>query len=121
MKTLNKKTRLIYLILNIITLGLFTFYVAYKLNLYEEKTWYSRWYYWILGFLFGIIPGLLMLFIFSVKIGTIVSAKLNVPGKELYLLPYPWIICAIIPILGWVIFIILYIYTHFWYVFYLEK
>ena len=117
MKTLEKKHSTIYLILNILTCGFFTFYIAYKLNLYDKDAWYSRWYYWVLGFILGIVPGLIMLLVFSIKMGCLVCKKLNVPGKEIYTLPYTWIVCLIVPILGWTLFVILYIYVHIWYLF----
>ena len=117
MKTLKKENAIIYLFLNILTFGLYTFYIAYKLDLYDKDAWYHRWYYWVLGFLFGIFPGLIMFLVFSIKIGCLVSAKLKVPGEEVYLLPYVWIVGLIVPILGWTIFIILYFYVHFWYLF----
>ena len=68
----------------------------------------------------GIIPGLVMFLVFSVKIGCLVCEKLNVPGKEIYDYPYSWLVCAIVPILGWTLFIILYIYVHFGYLFSLK-
>lgn len=117
MKLLRKENFIIYLILNILTLGLFTFYIAYKLDLYDKEAWYTRWYYWVLGFVLGILPGLVMFLVFSIKIGCLVSDRLDVPGKEIYNLPYPWIICLIVPVLGWTLFIILYIYVHFGYLF----
>lgn len=120
MKTLKKENAIIYLFLNILTFGLYTFYIAYKLDLYDKDAWYSRWYYWVLSFILGIIPGLVMFLVFSIKMGCLVSEKLNVPGKEIYTLPYSWIICLIIPILGWTLFVILYIYVHIWYVFTLK-
>ena len=113
---LKKEHSIIYLILNVLTLGFFTFYIAYKLDLYEEDAWYTRWYYWVLGFMLGIIPGLVMLLVFSIKMGILVSEKLKVPGTELYAFPYTWIICLIVPILGWTLFVLLYIYIHVWYV-----
>lgn len=112
--------KILYLILNIITLGLFTLFIAKKLNLYEKDAWYTNWYYWVLGTILGIFPALIMLLILSIKMGTKISEKLNIPGKEIYSLPYPWIICLIIPILGWTIFIILYIYVHTFYTFKLD-
>lgn len=121
MKTVKKENAVIYLILNILTFGLYTFYIAYKLDLYDKDAWYSRWYYWVLGFMFGIIPGLVMLLVFSIKMGCLVSEKLNVPGKEIYSFPYPWIVCLIVPILGWTLFVILYVYVHIWYVFTLKS
>ncbi len=120
MKTLKKENAIIYLFLNILTFGLYTFYIAYKLDLYDKDAWYSRWYYWVLSFILGIIPGLVMFLVFSIKMGCLVSEKLNVPGKEIYTLPYSWIICLIVPILGWTLFVILYIYVHIWYVFTLK-
>lgn len=120
MKTLKKENAIIYLFLNILTFGLYTFYIAYKLELYDKDAWYSRWYYWVLSFILGIIPGLVMFLVFSIKMGCLVSEKLNVPGKEIYTLPYSWIICLIVPILGWTLFVILYIYVHIWYVFTLK-
>ena len=120
MKTLKKENAIIYLFLNILTFGLYTFYIAYKLDLYDKDAWYSRWYYWVSSFILGIIPGLVMFLVFSIKMGCLVSEKLNVPGKEIYTLPYSWIICLIVPILGWTLFVILYIYVHIWYVFTLK-
>lgn len=118
---LKKENCFIYFVLNLLTFGLFTFYVAHKLDLYDKDAWYSHWYYWVCGFILGIFPGLVMLLAFSIKMGALVSEKLGLPGKEIYTLPYPWIICLIVPILGWSLFIILYIYTHYGYCFCLEK
>ncbi len=117
---LKEKNFWIYVVLNVVTFGLFTFYIAYKLDLYDKSAWYYRWYYWVLGFLLGIFPGLIMFLVFSVQIGSLVSAKLDVPGKEIYLPPYVWIVSLIVPILGWTLFIVLYFYVHFWYLFSLK-
>ena len=72
---LKEKNFWIYVVLNVVTFGLFTFYIAYKLDLYDKSAWYYRWYYWVLGFLLGIFPGLIMFLVFSVQIGSLVSAK----------------------------------------------
>lgn len=120
MKVLKRNSWPIYLILNILTLGLFTFYIAYRLDLYDKNAWYFKWYYWTIGFIFGIIPGLVMLLVFSIKMACLVSETLKVPGKEVYGYPYTWIVCAIFPVLGWALFVILYIYIHIWYVFSLK-
>ena len=117
---LKEKNFWIYVVLNVVTFGLFTFYIAYKIDLYDKSAWYYRWYYWVLGFLLGIFPGLIMFLVFSVQIGSLVSAKLDVPGKEIYLPPYVWIVSLIVPILGWTLFIVLYFYVHFWYLFSLK-
>lgn len=117
MTKLKQKNVGLYLILNILTLGFFTFYIAYKLNLYDKNAWYFRWYYWVLGFMLGIFPGLVMFLVFSIQTGILVSVRLKVPGWEVYSLPYVWIISLIIPIFGWTIFVFLYFYVHFWYLF----
>lgn len=117
MTKLKQKNVGLYLILNILTLGFFTFYIAYKLNLYDKNAWYFRWYYWVLGFMLGIFPGLIMFLVFSIQTGILVSVRLKVPGWEVYSLPYVWIISLIIPIFGWTIFVFLYFYVHFWYLF----
>ena len=120
MVKLKKRYFWIYLILNVITLGLFTFYIAYKLDLYDKDAWYHRWYYWVLGFILGIFPALVMFLVFFFYMGCLVSARLKAPGEEIYLPPYVWIVSLIIPILGWTVFIILYFYVHFWYFFSLK-
>ena len=43
--------------------------------------------------------------------------RISVSGSEIYMYPYPWIICLIVPFLGWTLFILLYIYVHTWYIF----
>lgn len=116
-----KWNQFLYLILNVLTLGFFTFYVAYKLNLYEKDVWYSKWYYWVLAFLCGFLPGFILLLIFNIKMSCLVSSKLSVPGEEVYLYPYFWILCLVVPILGWSLFIVLYIYVHIWYVFLIKN
>ena len=121
MNIYKKENWLIILFLNILTFGLFTFYVAKKLNVYEKEAWYSNKDFWILGFLCGIIPGIVMFFIFYIKVGCLVSKKLLVPFDTLYSYPYFWIVSLIIPVIGWTLFIIMFIYVHFWYIFYLKK
>ena len=51
-----------------------------------------------------------MLCIFSIQILSLVAAKLDVNGKEIYLSPYIWILGLIIPIIGWVAIFALIIY-----------
>ncbi len=115
------KKKIITLMLNIVTLGLYTFYVGAKLEVYEKDAWYQKWYLWVIGFLLGIIPGIVMLLIFYIKVGCLVSEKLNVPMQKYYSYPYVWIFCFIVPILGWSIFTVLNIYVHTWYCAYLES
>ena len=43
-----------------------------------------------------------------------VAKKLNVPGSQIYALPYAWIICIIVPVVGWVLLIVMFIYLLVW-------
>jgi hypothetical protein len=48
-----------------------------------------------------------MYFVFQIEMQIKICEKLNVKGKEIYALPYPWILCLIVPILGWSTFIVM--------------
>ena len=116
-----RKNFLWVLILNVLTLGFFTFYIGKKLKVYDKNAWYMKWYYWVLSFVFGIIPGLIMFLIFYIEVGNLVSEKLFVPLSEVYALPYSWLLCVIIPVIGWALFFVMIFYTHFWYILYLKR
>ncbi len=120
MELLDRKNWWIVLILNILTLGLFTLYIGYKLKVYDKNVWYQKWYYWALGILF-VIPFLIMFLVFEIQTAVSVSKKLNLYGMNIYGLPYPWILCIIIPVLGWILFILMYIYVNLFYVFKLKE
>ena len=67
----------------------------------------------ILSLAYSIIA--FMIAIFQVQILAQVNAKLKTPGSEIYLSPYIWILCLIIPVLGWIMLIVMYLYLEFWY------
>lgn len=115
MRLLKKSYGILWLLLEILTFNLSVFYLGKLLNVYKKNEWYTKWYYWVLGFVCGLIPGFVMLFIFNMIITARVCKALDVAGSELYMLPYPWIICIIIPFAGWSLFLVLYTYTHLWY------
>ncbi len=116
MKLLKKHNWWIWLLLSILTLGISTLLLGFLLKVYEKNAWYTNWYYWVLGFFFGLLPGIIMFIVFSIQISVLVCLKLNTPGKEIYELPYTWILLAMIPIVGWTLFVVLFIYTHLIYV-----
>ena len=107
---LNKKNWFIVLLLNIITLGLFNFVLAYKLNLYDENAWYNKWQYWFFASICLIFPVFILFIVFLVQMIVKVAVKLKVDGKDIYASPYSWILCVIVPIIGWVLLIVMYIY-----------
>lgn len=114
MNFLKKKNWWQYLLANVITQGLFVVVIAYYLNIYKEDKWYRSLTCWILGGMCLFIPALVMLLVFLIQITCETAAKLNVPGKEIYNTPYSWILCVIIPVVGWSLFIVMYIYISVW-------
>jgi len=48
-----------------------------------------------------------MYIVFQMEMQIKICEKLNVKGHEIYSLPYHWILCLIVPILGWSIFIVM--------------
>ena len=61
-----------------------------------------------------LMPTMIMYIILDIQVMSQVAAKLNVPGKELYLSSYIWLICLIIPIIGWIMLIVMLIYLEVW-------
>lgn len=105
----------LWLLFNILTGGISTLFLGSLLDVYDKDGWYTKWYYWVLGLLFGFLPAFIMLFILIIQITTKVCLKLEVPGGELYSLPYPWLLGIIIPFVGWAAFVILLFYLNLWY------
>lgn len=109
MKILKKENWWIWLLLLLFSEGSSTLVLGALLDNYNEKAWYTKWYYWVIGLIF-IFPFFIMITVLNIKILSLTAAKLNVSGKELYLSPYIWLILLIIPILGWALFVVLYLY-----------
>ena len=118
---LKKENYLKCLILNILTCGLFTFYIGKKLKVYDKSEWYAYYYVWFLGLLFGIYPAIFMFILFYIQIGVEVSKKIGVPLENFYAYPYVWILSLIVPFVGWSVFILLLVYVHIWYAIYLKR
>ena len=57
----------------------------------------------------------LTLAVFQIQILAQVNAKLKTPGSEIYLSPYIWILGIIIPIIGWSLLVVMYLYLQIWY------
>lgn len=108
---MNKKLWWLYLILSIITFGIFDLFLAYKLDLYDKDAWYSKWQYWFFGTVCLIIPVFIMFIVFVVQMMCKTASKLEVSGSTIYNVPYSWILFIIIPIIGWSLLIIMYLYV----------
>lgn len=85
-------------------------FLSYLLGNYEEDAWYMKGRYWIIGILFFFFPFMVMLGVFLVDMTSKAAAKLEVPGKEIYLSPFIWLLCLIVPVIGWIAFIVLLFY-----------
>ena len=109
---LKKNNWWLYLILNILTLGLINFVVADQMNLYDKNAWYSNKKYWTIGIIFLIIPVFIMFTIFLVQMSVKVATNLEVDGYKIFNSVYTWILCLIVPIIGWIILIVMYLYIN---------
>lgn len=94
--------------------GTSTIVMGALLDVYDKDAWYTKWYYWVLGLVCFIFPFYVMMLVFMITISTKVAAKLDVPGRELYLSPYVWILCLIIPFIGWALLIVMSVYIMVW-------
>lgn len=93
--------------------GIFSIVLALTLgDVFSKDAWYAKWYYWLIGVLCCFFPAVIMFAVFEFQILTIVSKKLEVPGSEIYACPYTWMICLIVPILGWVILATMILYLN---------
>ncbi len=114
MSLLKRNNWWLWILLGIGSAGVSIFFLGALLEVFDRKAWYAKWYYWALGIILFFFPAAVMLVIFYLQTLTSVCKKLEVPGAEIYALPYAWLICIIVPIIGWVLLIILLIYVHIW-------
>lgn len=119
------------LIISLLTFGLFYIFLAKFMKLYDKDAWYMNKWYWIIGGfflmstvvimaiaenkLYEIIAApftlLFMLLIFSIQMNCKVASELKVSGSKIYNTPYTWIGCVIIPVVGWVILLVMWLYV----------
>ncbi len=114
MDLLKKENWWVWLILTIFTGSASTLLLGALTGCFKKDAWYANWKNWVLGFLIFIIPGIIMVGVFIVQMTCEVAAKLEVPGSELYLSPYAWILCLIIPVIGWICFSVMMLYLTIW-------
>lgn len=110
MKILKRENWWIWLLLALFSQGSSTLVLGALLGVYKKDAWYTKWQYWLVGALLFFFPATIMISVFSVQILCLTAAKLEVPGKELYLSPYIWIIGLIIPVIGWFLIAIALVY-----------
>lgn len=110
MNLLKKENWWVWLILTLYSQGVSTIVLGAMTGVFTKKAWYANWKNWVIGLVCLIFPALIMAYIFLIQITCQTAAKLDVPGKEVYLSPYIWILCIIIPIFGWMLMFIMLIY-----------
>lgn len=114
MTLLKRENWWIWLLLLLFGQGAGELVLGALLDVYDKDAWYAKWYYWVIGVCCCLFPAAIMFSVFMIQITCQVAAKLNVPGKELYLSPYVWILCLIIPIFGWICLAVMSLYIHIW-------
>ena len=114
MKLLKKENWWIWLLVAIFFFFFCYISLAALLDVFDENAWYAKWQNWLLGLILFIFPITIMAIIFILQMTCLVAAKLEVPGKEIYLSPYIWILCLIIPIIGWVFLCVMALYLEIW-------
>ena len=112
MDILKKQNWWVWLLLMFFSLGSDTFVLAALLGCYNKGAWYAKGKNWLLGFACFIVPGLIMVSIFHIQMLCETTAKLGVKGHEIYMSSYIWLLCLIVPILGWIVAISMFIYLH---------
>lgn len=121
MSLLKKENWFVHLILSLATLGFSNLLLGYMLETYNKDAWYMKWQYWVGGLICLIFPAFIMLYVFVVETTVNVADKLNVPGKEIYASPYSWILCLVVPVLGWILLLVMLIYINVWLLVMLSK
>jgi TRAP-type mannitol/chloroaromatic compound transport system permease small subunit len=94
-----------------ILIGPFTSIIlAGLLDLYDEDAWYSNWKNWLIGALCFLFPLSIMIVVFMIQLTTSIAEELDVSGSDIYKSPYTWLICMIVPFVGWSLLIVMYLY-----------
>lgn len=111
---LKKENWILSLIFTILSQGIFSFVLGYFLKVYKKDAWYMKWQYWVISSLFLFFPVFIVLTVFLIQTACQVAKKLDVPGDSIYTSPYSWILCLIIPIIGWTLLLVMLFYIMIW-------
>ena len=105
---------LLYNLLFVLILAdlLFIFKSCKNYNLYDKYAWYYKWQYWTFATLYLVFPVFVLFTIFMIQMLCKLASHLKVSGSTIYNTPYSWILCMIVPIVGWVMFIVMFIYIN---------
>ena len=110
MEILKRENWWIWLIITLVGQEVAPLVIGALVGVYDKNAWYAKWYYWVIGLICLIFPAIVMFMVFIIQITALTAYKLEVPGSELYLSPYIWLLCFIIPIIGWICLSVLLLY-----------
>lgn len=113
MGLLKKENWFINLMMAIFTLGGYIVIPAYLLKLYEKDKWYANPKYWICGAIMLLFPVVLMLVVLALQMTVRVASYGKIEGENIYGNVYVWITLLAIPVVGWILLIVMYIYLQF--------
>lgn len=114
MEIIKKENWWIWVLLLLFSNGTSNIVLGALLSVYDKNAWYAKPKNWIISFLCFVFPFFIMIGVFEIQIMCQVNAKLNTPGSEIYLSPYIWLSLIIVPIIGWILFIVLILYLSIW-------
>lgn len=114
MGLLRRENWIVWLLLTFLTQGFSVFVLAYFLDCYDKNAWYAKWQYWVFGAICMLFPVFVMLLVFNVQMQVAVAKKLSVAGADIYAQPYSWILCMVVPVLGWALFLVMLVYIQIW-------
>ena len=112
MKIIKKENWWVWLLLLLFSYGTSNIVLGALLDVYDKNAWYTKRIYWFSAAICFIFPVILMFIIFLIQISVKVAHSLNVDGDKIYDNVYAWILCLIIPIVGWIMLIVMYLYIN---------
>lgn len=114
MELLEKRNWWFWLFIFLVGNNIGAIILAALLNLYQKDAWYTKWYYWVLAACCCFFPVGIMFGVFTLQSLCMSAKALSVPGEEIYTSPYTWLLCLIVPILGWTLLVIMILYLDIW-------
>ncbi len=114
MNLLKKENYWIWLLLLIFTNGTSNIVLGAMVDVFDKKAWYAKPKNWIIGAIIFIFPVFIMAGIFYIQIICETAKRLNVKGSEYYMSPFIWLLLLIVPIIGWTLFTVMFIYLNIW-------
>ena len=84
--------------------------ISSEMNLLDKDAWYYKWQYWFFATVCFLLPVIVLVIIFLIEQLVKIASKLKIAGSDLYITPYFWILCVVIPVIGWILLLVTYIY-----------